>query len=56
MKKRWEVQKLDQKKSQKLAQDLNVNEIISKLLILRGIKTFSEAKQFLYCDPYLLII
>ena len=50
MNKRWEVQKLDHTNSQKLAKDLNVNEVISKLLIIRGIKTFSEAKQFFRPD------
>ena len=44
--KRWEVKKTDNILVEKLAKDLNVSKIIAHLLVLRGIKTFDEAKLF----------
>ena len=46
MNKRWEVKKSDSAIVQKLAKDLDVSEIVAHLLVLRGIKTFTEAKLF----------
>ena len=46
MNKRWEVKKSDTAIVRKLAKDLNVSKIVAHLLVLRGIKTFDEAKLF----------
>ena len=60
MNKRWEVKKSDNVIVQKLAKDLGVNEIAAHLLVLRGIKTFDEAKLFFrpelshLHDPFLM--
>ena len=60
MHKRWEVKKSDTAIVQKLAKDLDVSEIVANLLVLRGIKTFDEAKLFFrpelfhLHDPFLM--
>ena len=60
MNKRWEVKKSDSAIVQKLAKDLDVSEIVAHLLVLRGIKTFTEAKLFFrpelshLHDPFLM--
>ena len=60
MKKRWEVKKTEINTVKKLAKDLGVSNVVAKLLTLRGINTFDEAKIFFrpkLChlhDPFLM--
>ena len=60
MQKQWEVKETDNLSVKKLAQELNVSEIIAQLLVLRGINTFEEAKAFFrptlnhLHDPFLM--
>jgi single-stranded-DNA-specific exonuclease len=60
MKKRWIIKPSDQKKAIDIAKQLDVSEILGKLLELRGITDFDTAKEFfrpqlneLY-DPFLM--
>ena len=46
MEKRWEIKKADSSLVKDLAKDLNVSEIVSYLLVLRGITNFQDAKLF----------
>ena len=46
MDKNWEVRKVKNMIVASLAKDLGVSKIIAHLLVLRGIKTFNEAKLF----------
>ncbi len=46
MEKRWEIKKADSSLIKDLAKELNVSEIVSHLLVLRGITTFQDAKLF----------
>ena len=46
MQKIWNVKKTNVKLVESLAQDLKVSKIIANLLVLRGIKTFNDAKLF----------
>ena len=46
MEKRWEIKKADCSLIKDLAKELNVSEIVSHLLVLRGITTFQDAKLF----------
>ena len=50
MKKRWQVKKYNNIIIQKLTKDLGVSKIVAHLLVLRGIKTFDEAKYFFRPD------
>ena len=43
---KWNIQKSDQNLVKKLSEELGVNEIVSHLLVLRGISTLEEAKKF----------
>ncbi len=58
--KRWILKKNDSKIAQKLAKELGVNEIIAKLLVLRGVTSFEDAKRFFrpklnhLHDPFLM--
>lgn len=60
MEKLWQKRKCDENLVKKLAIDLGVSNIISQLLILRGINTFDDAKSFFrpqisdLHDPYLM--
>jgi single-stranded-DNA-specific exonuclease len=60
MNKRWETKKSNNAIVQKLVKDLDVSEIVAHLLVLRGIKTFDEAKYFFrpelshLHDPFLM--
>ena len=60
MNKIWSTKKSDVSIIKKLAQDLNVSEIISELLVQRGIKNFDEARLFFrpkisdLHDPFLM--
>ena len=60
MNKTWSTKKPDLSIVKKLAEDLNVSEIISQLLVQRGIKNFEEAKLFFrpkisdLHDPFLM--
>jgi single-stranded-DNA-specific exonuclease len=60
MNKRWETKKPNNAIVQKLVKDLDVSEIVAHLLVLRGIKTFDEAKYFFrpelshLHDPFLM--
>ncbi len=57
---RWSIQKPNSILVKKLSVDLGVNEIVAHLLVLRGIKTYDEAKKFFrpqisdLHDPFLL--
>jgi len=47
LKKIWNVKEVsDNNEVEYLADSLNISEILAKLLVLRGIKTFPEAKRF----------
>jgi single-stranded-DNA-specific exonuclease len=46
MQKRWNILQADEKKTISLQQVLNINPVICKILIQRGIETFDEAKNF----------
>jgi len=59
--KRWKLKEVvDQYEIDYLADSLNVSEILAKLLVLRDIKTFTQAKGFFrtslddLCDPFLM--
>ena len=61
MTKRWVVKEVpDRNAVEKLAQELNINPILSNLLLQRGIKNFEEAKKFFrpelshLHDPFLM--
>ena len=60
MHKRWLLQPVDENIVQKLAEDLNVNAVLCRLMALRGISTFGAAKQFFrptlseLHDPFLM--
>ncbi len=60
MDKNWLLKKTDQIIVEKLAKELAVNKIVAHLLVLRGIKTFEEAKRFFrpklshIHDPFLM--
>ena len=50
MTKTWDIRKTNLKLVESLAKDLKVSKIIANLLVLRGIKTFNEAKLFFRPD------
>ena len=59
--KRWKIREVEDDNSIKnLADSLNISEVLAKLLFLRNIKTFSQAKYFFrpsiesLHDPYLM--
>ena len=59
--KRWKIREVEDEYSIKfLAESLNISEVLAKLLVLRGIKTFSQAKSFFrptletLHDPFLM--
>lgn len=58
--KHWNIQQADATKVKSLAQQLNVNERLTKLLILRGIDTYEAAEAFFKIninqlhDPFLM--
>jgi single-stranded-DNA-specific exonuclease len=59
--KRWKIREVEDDKSLKaLADSLNISEVLAKLLFLRDIKTFSQAKYFFrptlesLHDPFLM--
>ncbi len=61
LQKRWKIRDVEEENSIKsLAESLNISDVLAKLLFLRGIKTFSQAKNFfrpsLYSlhDPFLM--
>ena len=60
MKTEWVVEEVESKKIEDLSKSLNVSYIISKLLILRGITNYHEAKLFFrpkindIHDPFLM--
>ena len=60
MKTEWVVEEVESKKIEDLSKSLNVSYIISKLLILRGITNYDEAKLFFrpkindIHDPFLM--
>jgi single-stranded-DNA-specific exonuclease len=62
MEKRWIVkEKADEKLVEKLSKELNINTVLTNILIQRGISTFEEAKQFFrpslsdLHDPFLML-
>ena len=61
LQKRWKIRGVEDDNSiNSLADSLNISDVLAKLLFLRGIKTFSQAKQFFrpsldtLHDPYLM--
>jgi len=61
LQKRWKIREVENEDSIKsLAESLNISDVLAKLLFLRGIKTFSQAKQFFrpslnsLHDPFLM--
>ena len=47
MEKRWEIKETEDIITQKnLAKELGVKHVIAHLLVLRGVRTFNEAKEF----------
>ncbi len=61
LQKRWKIREVENEDSIKyLAESLNISDVLGKLLFLRGIKTFSQAKQFFrpslnsLHDPFLM--
>lgn len=61
LQKRWKIREVENQDSIKsLAESLNISDVLAKLLFLRGIKTFSQAKQFFrpslnsLHDPFLM--
>jgi single-stranded-DNA-specific exonuclease len=61
MEKRWVLKKKpDKEVVEQLSNELNINEVLTRLLILRGIKTFEEARSFFrpqltdLIDPFLM--
>jgi single-stranded-DNA-specific exonuclease len=61
LKKRWKIREVEEENSIKsLSESLNISDVLAKLLIQRGIKTFTQAKQFFrpslesLHDPYLM--
>lgn len=57
---RWTIQGVDSKKVQQLVTVLQVDELVARLLVQRGVETFEEAKTFFrpslehLHDPYLM--
>ena len=57
---RWNIQKSDSNLVKRLSEELGVNEIVSHLLVLRGVTTYNDAKKFFrpqisdLHDPFLL--
>jgi single-stranded-DNA-specific exonuclease len=61
LKKRWKIREVEEENSiNSLSESLNISDVLAKLLIQRGIKTFTQAKQFFrpslesLHDPYLM--
>ncbi len=61
LKKRWKIREVvDEDTIKSLAESLNISDVLAKLLFLRGIKTFPQAKQFFrpsldsLHDPFLM--
>ncbi len=60
MEKRWVLMPVDEEKVTALQKELQVHPVICRLLVLRGITTFQEAKQFFrpaltdLLDPFLM--
>ncbi len=50
MEKRWNILNVEQEKINALQQQLKINSILCRLLVLRGIETFDQAKQFFRPD------
>ena len=46
MEKKWQILKPDEETVSDLQTSLSVSKTIAKLLVLRGIKTYSDAKVF----------
>ena len=46
MRKEWVVLEADNKPVEKLSKELGVDKDVSKLLVLRGIRNYNEAKVF----------
>lgn len=59
--KRWVIQEVDDLEAvERLSKELNINKTLARLLVLRGIKTFDEARKFFrpewahLHDPFLM--
>jgi len=44
---RWEIREVDETLVDQLTRELGIDRLVAKLLVLRGIKTAEEAKEFL---------
>src|ERR1700712_4280822 len=60
--KRWVIQEVDDIEAvERLSAELNINKMLASLLVLRGIKTFDEARKFFrpeashLHDPFLML-
>ncbi|WP_448376042.1 single-stranded-DNA-specific exonuclease RecJ [Fervidobacterium sp.] len=45
---RWELREVDETLVDQLARELDIDRLVAKLLVLRGVKSAEEAKNFLY--------
>jgi len=45
---KWEIREVDEALVDQLVRELEVDRLVAKLLVLRGIKTSEEARNFLY--------
>ncbi|OZM57826.1 single-stranded-DNA-specific exonuclease RecJ [Lottiidibacillus patelloidae] len=50
-KSRWKLRKFDEEKAQSLAEILQIELLVARLLVMRGIETIEEAKRFLFIEP-----
>jgi single-stranded-DNA-specific exonuclease len=50
-KSRWKLRKFDEDKAQALANNLQIEPLVARLLVMRGIETIDEAKRFLFIEP-----
>jgi single-stranded-DNA-specific exonuclease len=50
-KSRWKLRKYDEEKAQNLANSLQIEILVARLLVMRGIETIEEAKRFLFIEP-----
>ncbi len=60
--KRWVIQQVDDAEAvERLSSELNINKTLARLLVLRGVKTFDEARNFFrpdashLHDPFLML-
>ena len=60
MNKKWQINKPDEAKVEKLCKEYNINQLLSRILVNRGITEKEDIKKFLnptrndFYDPYLM--